>query len=74
MGSFSDHAKQGNQAGSGGSFQTRGAQIMAVADAIRPVLVEWLTGCKNKEGMPVQPSQIRAMALNVAQDIVKHAA
>ena len=55
-------------------YQTRGAQIMKVAEEIRPLLVKWLVGCKNNEGMPVHPSQIRALSLTIAQDIIKQAA
>lgn len=56
------------------SFQTRGARIMELSEQLRPMISEWLMGCKNAEGMPVQPAQIRAIALNVAQDLVKKAA
>ncbi len=69
MGSYTSQASAAKT-----PYQTRGAQIMTVADAIRPVLVKWLTGHKNSEGMPLQPSQIRALALTVAQDLVKLAA
>lgn len=66
--------KNGHSAAVKDSFQTRGAMIMEVAEVIRPVLQEWLREWRNEHNMPIRPERVRAIALNVAQDIVRQAA
>jgi hypothetical protein len=50
---------------------TKGNIIMELAEKLRPWLTTVLTGLRDENGMLVQPARIRAVALNVAQDIVK---
>lgn len=50
---------------------TKGNVIMDVAEKIRPWLMSVLNGLRDENGMLIQPSRVRAIALNVAQDIVK---
>ena len=49
----------------------KGNLILAIAEKLRPWLMQKLDGVRDKKGMLVQPSTVRALALNVAQDIVK---
>ncbi len=64
-----------NKTGGNGAdrFQTSGAMIMEIAEWIRPILLEGMRGWKNAEGVLYRPEHIRAVALNVAHDIVKKA-
>ena len=46
---------------------------MEVAEILRPWLTQMLDGVRDNKGMLLQSANIRALALNVAQDIVnKH--
>ena len=49
---------------------SKGTIILDMAEKLRPWLMNVLTGLRDENGMLVQPSRIRAIALNVAQDIV----
>jgi hypothetical protein len=48
----------------------KGRVIMDVAEKIRPYLMKMYEGVRDAGGMLLQPAHIRALALNVAQDIV----
>ncbi len=50
---------------------SRGNLIMEIAEKIRPWLTNVFGGLRDENGMLVQPARVRAIALNVAQDIVK---
>jgi hypothetical protein len=51
--------------------KTDGNVIMEIADKLRPWLGKIFENVRDENGMLVQPSRIRAIALNVAQDIVR---
>lgn len=51
--------------------KTRGNVIIEIAEKIRPVLARLFEGARDENGMLVQPAHVRAIALNVAQDIIK---
>lgn len=51
--------------------KTRGNVIMDIAERIRPILAKLFEGARDENGMLVQPAHVRAIALNVAQDIIK---
>lgn len=51
--------------------KTRGNVIMDIAEILRPLLAKFFEGARDENGMIVQPARVRAIALNVAQDIVK---
>lgn len=53
------------------SPRTRGNVIMDIAEKIRPILAKLFEGARDENGMLVQPARVRAIALNVAQDIIK---
>lgn len=53
------------------AYKTRGAMIMEIADLFRPILMEKLATQKDSLGMPLHPSKIKAMALNMAQALVR---
>lgn len=53
-----------------GSMQTRGNRIMEIAEYLRPWLTKMYAGVRDENGMLVQPSRIRGIALNAAQEIV----
>ena len=67
MGNAHAHIKKKN-------FQTDGQKIMQLAEALRPHIAELAEGCKNSDGLPVQPATIRAISLDVAQNLIKKAA
>jgi hypothetical protein len=50
---------------------TKGNVIMDVAEKIRPWLMNVFNGLRDENGLLIQPSRVRAIALNVAQDIVR---
>jgi hypothetical protein len=51
--------------------KTRGNVIMDIAEKLRPILTKMFEGARDENGMLVQPARVRAIALNVAQDIIK---
>ncbi len=51
--------------------QSRGKQIMEIAEKIRPWLAKMFEGVRDENGMLVQPARVRGIALNVAQSLVK---
>jgi hypothetical protein len=51
-----------------------GRLIMEVADKIRPHLMKMFEGVRDENEMIVQPARVRAVALNLAQSIVKEEA
>lgn len=53
------------------SPHNRGSLIMNIAESIRPWLMQIFEGMRDNDGMLVQPAHVRAIALGVAQDIVK---
>jgi hypothetical protein len=48
----------------------KGNVIMEVAEKLRPWIMKMLEGARDRSGMLVQPATVRAIALNVAQDIL----
>jgi hypothetical protein len=56
------------------ALMTKGAKILALAEAVRPYLSAHYAGCRTAEGIPVQPSQIHALAINLAEVYVNHKA
>lgn len=52
------------------SAQTRGNLIMEIAEKLRPWLSKMFEGVRDENEMLVQPSRVRGIALNVAQQIV----
>lgn len=60
--------------GASQAAQSKGAQILQIAEALRPKIAAWLDGCKDANGMPLQPATVRAISLNVAQDILRQSA
>lgn len=53
------------------AVQTQGQKIMQFAEAIRPYIAEWLQNARTRDGLPVQPATVRAVALNTAQEFLK---
>ncbi len=51
--------------------QSRGAQIMEIAEKIRPWIAKIFEGVRDENGMLVQPARVRGISLNVAQSLVK---
>lgn len=51
--------------------QNRGGLIMEISEKIRPWLMTMLDGMRDNDGMLLQPAHVRAIALDVAQGIVK---
>jgi hypothetical protein len=51
--------------------KTRGNLIMEIAELVRPHLAKMFEGVRDENGMLVQPSRVRGVALNLAQRIVK---
>ncbi len=51
--------------------QTTGAKIMHLADMIHPALMKKLQGCRDENGMPVQPARVRGLSLIIAQNLIK---
>lgn len=51
--------------------KTRGNLIVDIAEKIRPILARLFEGARDENGMLVQPARVRAIALNMAQDIIK---
>lgn len=51
--------------------RNKGSVIMEIAERIRPWLMQLFDGVRDENGMLVQPSHIRGIALNVAQNIVR---
>lgn len=49
---------------------SKGQVILDMAEKLRPWLMNVFTGLRDENGMLLQPARIRAIALNVAQDIV----
>lgn len=52
-------------------YKARGERILQMAELIRPALLKRLSGCHDASGMPVPPERIRAVALIVAQQLVR---
>lgn len=52
-------------------YKTRGAMIMEIAELFRPILLEKLATQKDAHGIPLHPSKIKALALNMAHDLVR---
>jgi hypothetical protein len=50
---------------------TKGNIIMEVAEKLRPWLTSLFANVRDEHGMLVQPAKVRAIALNVAQDLVR---
>ena len=50
---------------------TRGNMIMDIAERIRPFLMELFTGIRDEDGMLYQPANVRGIALNMAQKVLK---
>ena len=50
--------------------KSRGAIIMAVADALRPHFMKMFEGVRDQDNMLAQQAHVRAFALNVAQRMV----
>ena len=50
---------------------TKGNIIMDLAEKLRPWLMTVFADLRDENGMLVQPARVRAIALNVAQDLVK---
>ncbi|MBV8938849.1 MAG: hypothetical protein JO089_03295 [Alphaproteobacteria bacterium] len=53
------------------AYRSRGTKIMGLADKLRGPLLESLADYRNKDGLPFPPSRVHAIALNMAQYIVK---
>ncbi|MFO0389876.1 MAG: hypothetical protein ACK502_09210 [Alphaproteobacteria bacterium] len=51
--------------------QSRGAQIMEIAEKLRPWFTKMFEGVRDENGMLVQPARIRGISLNVAQSLVQ---
>lgn len=51
--------------------QSRGNMIMEIAEKIRPWLMKMFEGVRGEDGILLQPANIRGIALNVAQNILK---
>lgn len=51
--------------------ESRGRLIMGVAEKIRPTLAKMFKNVRDDDGILLQPAHIRAIALNMAQSIVK---
>ncbi|MDE3059735.1 MAG: hypothetical protein KGJ06_01840 [Pseudomonadota bacterium] len=49
----------------------KGNVILDLAEKIRPWLMQMAEGVRDKNGLAVQPPHVRAVALNLAQRIVK---
>lgn len=54
------------------AVQSTGQRIMELAEKLRPTLQNMFEGCRDENGMPVQAAKIRAIALNLAQNLIKH--
>lgn len=52
-------------------YQTQGNKIMQIAEILRPMIAQWLEGTKTRDGLPLQPATVRAIALNTAQNLLK---
>ena len=48
----------------------KGNIIMSIAEILRPWLMKVYEGVRDNNGLLVQPATVRAIALNVAQDMV----
>ncbi len=48
-----------------------GEKIMEIAEKLRPWIAKMFEGVRDENGMLVQPSRVRGIALNVAQKIVQ---
>lgn len=66
------HLKNGRKGVATPAYVAKGARIMQIADVLRPRLMEKLSGCRDENGMPVQPARIRGIALIVAQELARH--
>lgn len=51
--------------------QSTGNMIMEIAEKIRPFLLKMFEGVRDEEGMLLQPANVRGIALNMAQNIIK---
>jgi len=51
--------------------QSRGNLIMEIAEKLRPYLTKLYEDVRDENGMLVQPSRVRGIALNVAQLMVQ---
>ena len=50
--------------------KTKGEVIVDIADRIWPSLMSLFEGVRDENGLLLQPSHVRGIALNVAQDLV----
>lgn len=50
---------------------SKGNMIMAIAEKIRPLLLNLFNGIRDENGVLYQPAHIRGFALNMAQDILR---
>ena len=50
--------------------KSKGNIIMEMAERFFPWLMKMTDGVRDKNGLPVQPAHVRAIALNLAQRIV----
>lgn len=50
--------------------QSRGNVILEIAERLRPWFTKMFEGIRDEHGQLVQPARIRAIALNVAQDLL----
>lgn len=69
--------KEGDTSSAGGvqvirreQTHNKGNIIISIAEILRPWLIKMFDGVRDRDGMLVQPSTVRAIALNVAQDMV----
>lgn len=53
------------------TVQTRGNQIMELAERLRPALLKQFEGFRDENGIPVQPARVRGIALIIAQNLIK---
>ena len=59
------------QAKVSGPYQTKGAAIMRLSDALVAALRGKLMGLRDINGMPLEPAKVRALALNTAQHYLR---
>lgn len=52
--------------------KTQGQVILEISEKIFPAMLKLFSGKRDREGMLLQSSHIRGMALNVAQKLVKN--
>ena len=82
IGNWVENAKKANKTGHADKVdgiqvitrvtpQNRGNLILEISEKIRPWLMSMLDGMRDNNGMLLQPAHVRAIALDVAQGIVK---